>query len=150
MTQSINIATSANLGTFFKDYETGNFYDELFQFRDQPRSNCLPLIKRLSHYSQAELLRRHQSAQQVLFRHGATFHVYGEAEAEERILPFDIIPRIISNQEWQYIEKGLTQRIHALNLLIHDIYHEQNIIKDEIIPREVIESSTGFLKECQG
>ena len=150
LTNIMNLEKSPHKKKFFKDYETGEFYDELFQINDIPRSNCLPLIQRLSHYSSDELLRRQQSAQQVLFRHGATFHVYGDAEAEERILPFDIIPRIISSLEWHYLEQGLTQRIQVLNLLIDDIYHDQNIIKDGIIPREIIESSNGFLKACMG
>lgn len=134
----------------FLQYDSSGFYDELFLSGNQPRPEFTPLIKILCQLPEGELLRRHQAAQQALFRYGATFHVYGEQQGEERILPFDLIPRIIPTQEWQYLEKGLRQRIQALNLFIDDVYHDQKIIKDQVIPKELILSSKGFLKPCVG
>ena len=134
----------------FCSYRAGEFYDEMFLQNNLPRPECQPLINRICSISEDELWRKNHSAQQVLFRHGATFQVYGDQQAEERILPFDIIPRIIGAEEWRKLEKGLNQRIQALNLLIDDIYHEQKIIQDGIIPREIIESSSGFHKACMG
>ena len=134
----------------FRQYDIGDFYDELFVADGQPRPECQPLINRILSFSEDELWRKNHSAQQVLFRHGATFHVYGHEQAEERILPFDIIPRIISAEEWSFLERGLKQRIQALNLLIDDIYHDQKIIEDGIIPRSIVESSSGYLDACRG
>ena len=131
-------------------YDIGAFYDELFIGNHQPRTECEALINKILSFSEDELWRKNYSAQQVLFRHGATFHVYGDEQAEERILPFDIIPRIISAHEWAFLEKGLKQRIQALNLLIDDIYHDQKIIQDGIIPRAIVESSSGYLEACRG
>ncbi|MEM9136473.1 MAG: circularly permuted type 2 ATP-grasp protein [Cyanobacteria bacterium P01_F01_bin.42] len=126
------------------------FYDELFLENNQPRPECRSLVQKILSFSEAELRRKNHSAQQVLFRHGATFHVYGHDQAEERILPFDIIPRIIPADQWAFLERGLKQRIQALNLLIDDIYHDQKLIRDGIIPREIVESSNGYLKSCRG
>lgn len=77
---------------------------------------------------------------------GITFNVYGNSNAEEKIFPFDIIPRIIDSKEWEYIEKGLKQRITALNLFINDIYTEKKIIKDKIIPEDLILSCESYKK----
>ena len=77
---------------------------------------------------------------------GITFNVYGNSNAEEKIFPFDIIPRIIDSKEWVYIEKGLKQRITALNLFINDIYTEKKIIKDKIIPEDLILSCESYKK----
>jgi uncharacterized circularly permuted ATP-grasp superfamily protein len=85
-----------------------------------------------------------------MFKLGVTFSVYGDEQGTERVLPFDIIPRVITATEWEWLEKGLKQRIHALNLFLSDIYAEQKIVKDGIIPLELILSATGFLKPCIG
>jgi uncharacterized circularly permuted ATP-grasp superfamily protein len=99
----------------------------------------------------AEELQQHlETAQVALFNLGVTFRVYSDNQGIERILPFDIIPRIISSDEWQKLEKGLKQRIKALNLFLMDIYDQQHIIKDGKIPLEVIESASGFLQPCLG
>ena len=81
---------------------------------------------------------------------GITFNVYGESAGVEKTLPFDLVPRIIGADEWTRIELGLKQRIEALNLFINDIYHDQKIIRDGIVPAHVIESSKGFRKQCVG
>jgi uncharacterized circularly permuted ATP-grasp superfamily protein len=81
---------------------------------------------------------------------GITFSVYGDEQGTERIFPFDIVPRIIPQHEWAGMEAGLKQRIQALNLFIDDIYHAQRIIRDRIIPQELILSASGFRRECIG
>ena len=134
----------------FDDYDPGDFYDELFAAKGEPRPEAVPLVQRINSLAPGELQQRHQAAQIALFKQGVTFSVYGDAQGTERILPFDIIPRIVSGQEWTRLEQGLKQRIHALNLFLTDIYREQRIIKDGIIPAELIYSATGFLQPCLG
>ena len=96
------------------------------------------------------MIARQRAAERALVQMGITFNVYGESAGVEKTLPFDLVPRIIAGSEWNWIERGLKQRIQALNLFIHDLYHEQRIIQDRIIPREVIESSKGFRPQCVG
>ncbi len=134
----------------FDSYEPGEFYDELFTSKNIPRPAANLLIERINSLSTGELLMRQQAAQAAMMKLGATFNVYGDSEGTERIFPFDVVPRIISASEWEFLETGLKQRIHALNLFITDIYGEQKIIKDGIIPIELINSASGFMKPCLG
>jgi len=132
----------------FNDYDPGDFYDELFVGRGQPRSEAVPLIDRINSLGMPEILRRQQAAQIALFKLGVTFNVYSDNQGTERILPFDLIPRIVSADDWEILEKGLKQRIHALNLFLTDIYSDQKILKDGVIPAEIVYSASGFLKPC--
>jgi uncharacterized circularly permuted ATP-grasp superfamily protein len=134
----------------FDDYDPGHFYDELFVAHGQPRPEALLLIERINSLSMAELQQRQKAAQNALFKLGVTFNVYGDSQGTERIWPFDIIPRILAMQEWEWLERGLKQRIHALNLFLADIYSDQKIVKDGVIPAELIASASGFLKPCLG
>ncbi|MBF2050671.1 MAG: circularly permuted type 2 ATP-grasp protein [Elainella sp. C42_A2020_010] len=134
----------------FNQYDPGDYYDELFEAKDQPRPEAALLIERINSMSMAELQQRQQAAQNALFRLGVTFNVYSDRQGTERILPFDIIPRILSVREWEWLERGLKQRIEALNLFLTDIYSDQKILKDGVIPLELIESASGFLKPCMG
>ncbi len=96
-------------------------------------------------------LRAKQREAEELFRlTGITFNVYGRAEAEERLIPFDIIPRIISGREWQKLSKGIEQRVRAINAFLYDIYHGQEIIKAGRIPREMISKNEAFLPQMMG
>ncbi|MCU0568682.1 MAG: circularly permuted type 2 ATP-grasp protein, partial [Oculatellaceae cyanobacterium Prado106] len=131
-------------------YNPGDFYDELFLAEGAPRPDAVPLIERIRSLSMPELQQRQQAAQAALFQLGVTFNVYGDNQGTERIFPFDIIPRIVSLSEWDWLDRGLKQRIHALNLFLDDIYGEQKILKDKVIPEELIYSATGFLKPCIG
>ncbi|MFB2978402.1 circularly permuted type 2 ATP-grasp protein [Microseira sp. BLCC-F43] len=108
------------------------------------------LVEKINSLSLEELLRRQQAAQTALMKLGATFNVYGDSQGTERIFPFDVIPRIVSAQEWKVLETGLKQRIYALNCFIADIYDEQKIIKDGVIPVEMIASASRFLSPCIG
>ena len=85
-----------------------------------------------------ELLRRQRSAERALLHMGITFSVYGDSAGTERIFPFDLVPRIVAAREWNCIERGLKQRISALNLFIDDIYHEQSILKDGVVPADIV------------
>ena len=134
----------------FETYDPGNFYDELFAAKGKPHPEAALLIERINSLSPGELQQRQQAVQVALFKEGVTFNVYGNDQGAERIFPFDIIPRIVSAQDWSRLEQGLKQRIYALNLFLTDIYGEQKIIKDGVIPAELIESSKGFLKPCLG
>ncbi|MEA5561144.1 circularly permuted type 2 ATP-grasp protein [Planktothrix agardhii] len=134
----------------FQSYDPGEFYDELFVAKGQPRSYAAQLIDRINSLSPGDLEIRQEAAKTAMMKLGATFNVYNDSEGTERILPFDLIPRIVSASEWSHLESGLKQRIHVLNLFINDIYGEQKIVKDGIIPEELILSSKGFLKPCMG
>ena len=99
---------------------------------------------------QGELELRQTAAEHALIQAGITFNVYSDSQGVEKTLPFDLIPRIVGGTEWKRIERGLKQRITALNLFIDDIYHDQKILKDGVVPREIIASSKGFRQQCVG
>ena len=134
----------------FDNYNTEGFFDEMFFADGQTRSGYTFFKDRVETLSKEEFMRRQISAERALMAMGITFNVYSENEGTERIMPVDIIPRIVNAQEWEKMEKGLIQRITALNLFLADIYSDQKIIKDGIIPKEVIYSSKNFLAPCMG
>ena len=134
----------------FSNYDPGQFYDELFESRGVPRADAQTLIDRIESLTMPELQRRQRAAQSALFKMGVTFNVYSDDQGTEKIFPFDIVPRIVSASEWATLDKGLRQRIEALNQFLADIYSDQKIIKDGIIPAELIESASGFHKVCMG
>jgi uncharacterized circularly permuted ATP-grasp superfamily protein len=131
-------------------YDTEGFYDEMFAADGQPRPGASLLIQRIASLPAGELLQRQRASEQSLLHLGITFNVYGDAAGTERIFPFDIIPRIIEAADWDYIEGGLKQRIQALNLFIDDVYHDQKIVKDGVVPEYLIYSATSFLPPCLG
>ncbi|ASC69294.1 Putative glutamate--cysteine ligase 2-2 [Halomicronema hongdechloris C2206] len=131
-------------------YEPGDFYDELFLAKEQPRPEAELLVKRINGLSLEELKQRQQAAQNTLFKLGVTFNVYSDSQGTERIFPFDVIPRIVPDQEWAWLQRGLKQRVEALNCFVHDIYHDQKIIQDGVIPSHAIESAPGYLTQCLG
>lgn len=134
----------------FDTYIPGDFYDELFADKGQPRPAAQLLIEKINSLPPGELERRQQAAQNALLKLGATFNVYSDGAGTERIFPFDIIPRIISALEWEQLERGLKQRIAALNAFIADIYGPQKIITDGKIPTDLLASAKGFLQPCVG
>ncbi|MCY7408322.1 MAG: circularly permuted type 2 ATP-grasp protein [Alkalinema sp. CAN_BIN05] len=134
----------------FSNYDPGQFYDELFESQGIPRADAQTLIDRIESLTMPELQRRQRAAQSALFKMGVTFNVYSDDEGTEKIFPFDIVPRIVSASEWRTLDKGLKQRIEALNQFLADIYSDQKIVKDGIIPAELIESASGFHKVCMG
>ncbi len=134
----------------FSAYRTESFYDEMFQDDGTPRPHVRLLVDTIESLSDGHLLRYQHAAERLLLQMGITFNVYGDSAGAERIFPFDLIPRIIAAGEWQHIERGLVQRIHALNAFIDDIYHDQKILKDGVIPAEVILSAASYRKQCHG
>ena len=134
----------------FEAYDPENFYDELFVTKGTPRSHSATLIEHMVELGIEQLEQQRQTAEIAFFKLGVTFNVYNDNRGIEKIFPFDIIPRIIDSNEWQKLEQGLVQRIQALNLFLNDIYGEQKIVKDGIIPQEIIDTASGFLKPCLG
>ncbi|MCB0549116.1 MAG: circularly permuted type 2 ATP-grasp protein, partial [Phaeodactylibacter sp.] len=136
--------------TSFEGYETGGFFDEMFLPDGTVRTECAYLYEELLQMSRKDFSTKQHAAERTLLSMGITFNVYSENQGVERIMPIDIIPRIIGGGEWRRLEEGLIQRVTALNLFLDDLYHDQRIIKDGIIPRHVIESSRSFLPQCMG
>ncbi len=134
----------------FKYYDPEDFYDELFKSKGKPRPGTKILINRLKSFPKGEILRRQKAAEAALFNMGVTFTVYSDESGIEKIFPFDILPRIVEPGDWDLIEKGLKQRICALNLFIDDVYHDQKIIKDGVIPKDILYSSKCFQPKCVG
>ena len=132
---------------FFAKYDTGGFYDEMFDAPGQARSHYQRLLQRFTELKKDEFDRKHELAALTLLRQGVTFTVYSDAQGTERIFPFDLIPRIISAGEWKKIERGLEQRITALNLFLHDIYHGQSILRDGVIPKDYVWQAACFRPE---
>ena len=134
----------------FEGYEAGPFYDEVFDSNGQARALAAPLVRNIEQLAAGELLNHQQAAERALLHRGITFHVYGEQSGSERIFPFDLIPRIVSSADWRRIERGLRQRIQALNLFIDDVYHDQRILRDGVVPRDLVLSSTAYRPTCVG
>jgi len=128
-------------------YERGNFFDEMYAADGNMRPHYRLLAERLGSISVDEFERRRAAVDLAFLRRGVTFTVYNDAEGTERIFPFDLIPRIIPAREWSRLEAGLIQRITALNLFLHDLYHGQKIIKDKIVPAAQVFSAKHFRRE---
>jgi uncharacterized circularly permuted ATP-grasp superfamily protein len=134
----------------FKHYEIGEFFDEMFGENGEPRASARTLVHNIEALPEGELVSRQRAAERALLQMGITFNVYGESAGTEKIFPFDLVPRIVSATEWSRIERGLKQRIQALNLFIDDLYHDQKILKDRVVPADIILSSKAFRKQCMG
>ncbi len=134
----------------FTAYDTDGFFDEMFEADGHPRAGSALLVQRIHSLPQGELLQRQRAAEQALLHMGITFNVYGDEAGTERIFPFDVIPRIVEAADWALIERGLKQRIQALNLFIDDVYQAQHIINDGIVPAFLINSAKCFLRPCVG
>lgn len=134
----------------FHDYIPNGAYDELFEPSGQPRQGARLLVDRLTRLPQGELLRRQRAAEHALFNLGITFNVYGDGQGTERIFPFDLVPRILPSDEWEWIERGLKQRIRALNLFIDDVYHAGKIFRDGIVPEDLVRSAATYRDQCVG
>jgi uncharacterized circularly permuted ATP-grasp superfamily protein len=132
------------------EYEVGNFFDEMFGENGRPRAAARPLARKMESLPPGELETRQSAADRALVQAGITFNVYGESAGIEKPFPFDLIPRIVAATEWERIERGLKQRIRALNLFIDDLYHDQKILKDGAVPRDIIASSKGLRQQCMG
>jgi uncharacterized circularly permuted ATP-grasp superfamily protein len=125
-------------------------YDEMFADDGCPRRRTEHLLRRLEGLSHGDL-ERHQKAADVALRDkGITFLVQGHEAGVEKIWPFDVVPRIIDADEWATVERGLQQRIRALNLLIEDVYHERMIVQDRVLPEELLATAPSLRRPCLG
>jgi uncharacterized circularly permuted ATP-grasp superfamily protein len=137
----------------FSDYVKHSFYDEMFDHKGQVRGPYEKLFQQFSRMGNDEVAERNFSMQSQMMKQGITFTLYDGNQDDtysERTIPFDIIPRIVTSVEWELLERGLKQRVCALNMFIKDVYHEQNILKDDIIPRKMIITNPYFLPEMVG
>jgi len=125
-------------------------YDEMFAGPGQVRPHYAAMHERLEALGAGELVRRNRAADLMMRHQGITFTVYGREQGVERIIPFDPIPRVIAADEWATIERGLVQRVRALNLFIHDVYHDRKILSDRVVPPELVLGATGYRRECIG
>ena len=131
------------------DYLRSGAWDEMLG-DNSVREPYSKLMMSLSHLKSDELKQKHMHAGELFMNQGITFTVYSDDAGIERIFPFDVIPRIITSSEWDHIERGIKQRLKALNMFLHDIYHEQQILHDGIIPHALIASCPHYTREVAG
>ena len=131
----------------FSQYKVDEFFDEMFSAPGVARPHYSRLLASFKEMGAADFERKRDLAAASFLTQGVTFTVYNDDEGTERIFPFDLIPRIIPAHEWDLVERGLTQRITALNLFLHDIYHGQNILRDGVIPKQIIWEAASFRPE---
>jgi uncharacterized circularly permuted ATP-grasp superfamily protein len=138
--------------TCFASYrpESESYFDEIFSQARAPRSACRPLVEFVNGLPEGELLRRQHSAEQAMLRLGITFTVYGDDSGTERIIPFDLIPRVIPASEWALLERGLRQRAEALNCFLQDAYGAQRILADGVVPKDLVLGNPAFRPQCVG
>jgi len=126
-------------------------YDESFVQSGELRPGIRRVLSQLDEIGAEEFLRRRARADDAFLRHGVTFTLYFEGEdGQERIFPFDLIPRIVSAHDWAEMERGLQQRIRALQHFLDDVYGEERILKEGVVPRDLVLGSKGYLKEVRG
>jgi uncharacterized circularly permuted ATP-grasp superfamily protein len=144
------VASSGVYPALFDQYDLNAAHDEMFDAAGVVRPHYQHLHDALIGLPADELKRRQQVADQTFLHQGITFTVYGREEGTERIFPNDLLPRILTNDEWTRIERGLTQRITALNLFLKDLYHEGRILNDGVVPRELVYSCKHFRRQMRG
>lgn len=133
----------------FSSYQVNDhLFDEVFEPNGKVKKYYQKVLGLFNKFTQEELKKLNDFAKHSFFNQGVTFAVYSDnMKGVERIFPFDLFPRIITMQEWERLEKGIIQRNRAINMFIHDIYHEKKILKDKVVPAELIFSSNYYLKE---
>lgn len=134
----------------FDTYQTDGFYDEMFGADGRLRVGANLVVERINDLSLEDLQRRQRAAERALLDLGITFNVYGDEASTEKIFPFDIVPRIITQSEWDRIERGLLQRTEALNCFLSDVYGPQKILKQGVVPEDLVKTADGYRPECQG
>ena len=135
------------MGDFFSGYDVGEFFDEMFAAPATVRPHYSKLLARFKAMAPDDFEKKRALAASTFLTQGITFTVYNDDEGTERIFPFDLVPRIIPAQEWEMVERGLVQRITALNMFLHDIYHNQNILRDGTIPKSIVWEAAHFRPE---
>ena len=135
----------------FEDFKTDyngsdKVWDEMFS-RDGVREHYELFLNGLKQMGKEELANRNELAKKLFMTQGITFTVYDNGEGIEKIFPFDVVPRIIQSSEWEFIQKGIKQRLKALNIFLKDVYHQQFIIKDEVLPSSLVYTCPNYLRE---
>jgi uncharacterized circularly permuted ATP-grasp superfamily protein len=146
----MNAGQSVELDTLYGDYSLDGAFDEMREANGDLRAHYRALAETLARLPEEELQRRKQSADLSFLTQGITFTVYGRDEGTERIFPYDLLPRLITAQEWDRIERGLTQRITALNLFLRDVYSEARILNDRVVPCELVYSCKHYRRQMRG
>jgi uncharacterized circularly permuted ATP-grasp superfamily protein len=141
---------SQTAASLFAHYELDTAFDEMFAPGHAPRDAYRLLFDRLLELPATEWRHRQQAADRAFLNQGITFTVYGNDEGTERIFPYDLLPRIITGAEWSVVERGLAQRLLALNLFLKDIYHEGRILAEGVVPRELVYSCPHYRREMSG
>jgi len=134
----------------FENYSHQGFFDEVFTEAGVARHHYRAVLERLSEIGPEEFARRVALSELTFRNQGITFTVYGDEQGMERTIPFDPVPRIIGANEWDVLEAGLKQRVKALNLFLHDIYHQAQILEDGIVPFDLVYSSPNYRREMRG
>jgi len=140
----------AQLNSPFDKYQLEGAFDEMFDAEGVVRAHYAALFEMLQDSPAGDLKRAKQESDLIFLNQGITFTVYGKEEGTERIFPHDLLPRIVTKKEWEHVEKGLTQRITALNLFLQDIYHEGRILAEGIVPRELVYTCKYFRRQMRG
>src|SRR6202789_2277675 len=138
------------MDSLFGDYPLDQAFDEMREAGGALRPHYRALAETLAGLPPEELQRRKQSADLSFLTQGITFTVYGRDEGTERIFPYDLLPRLVTAAEWDLIERGLTQRITALNHFLRDVYAEEKILNDKVVPRELVYSCKHYRRPMRG
>jgi uncharacterized circularly permuted ATP-grasp superfamily protein len=146
MSQSIDV--SAPLWNGYDLHERA--WDELFKCKLETHDHCRALVDSLGELDRGEFQDRRQNADLVFINHGITFSVYSDRRGVEKIFPFDLIPRPVSAREWKQLETGLLQRIGAINQFLYDVYHDRRILRDGVVPEELVLNSKCYRPEMVG
>lgn len=141
--------SAAELQALLGDYPLDNAFDEMREPSGEVRLHYRTLAETVARLPQEELQRRKQSADLSFLTQGITFTVYGCEEGTEKIFPYDLLPRLITSREWSHIERGLSQRITALNLFLRDVYFDARILNDRVVPSELIYSCRHFRRQMR-
>ncbi|MDN3594529.1 circularly permuted type 2 ATP-grasp protein [Zunongwangia endophytica] len=144
------MSLNTNQPSFSSYQKDNNFFDEIFTDDNKVKEVYKTLLDLYSGHSVQDFAKLNEKAKASFFNQGITFQVYGEHETKEKVFPFDLFPRIIDHKEWEIIEKGVLQRSKALNHFLWDIYHDKKILKQGIVPLDLINSSANYLDQMQG
>jgi len=131
-------------------YDSGGWFDEIFDAGGRPRPEAQLLLDIIHSQPEGEFERLQETANAALVNLGITFNVYSDGAGVERVLPFDILPRVVRDDEWDHIERGLKQRIYALNLFLQDVYNDAKILRAGVVPEELVLSAPSYREACRG
>ena len=134
----------------FSHYDRSGFFCEMFGSDAELAEHTRDIRRRMGDMKISTLKRRAQQSDRELYNLGITFTVYSDRDAIDRVLPFDVLPRVLSKDDWQHIESGCVQRVAALNRFLYDIYHEQKILQDGVVPPELVLNNDNYRPEMRG